>query len=177
RVMLRAALLTLKYIFREDLREHLPEIFGLLRDLAEKKTGIEFIETLIRYFLNAAPKEHVTYGNIKEAVESALSDKGGEIMPTIADSLIEEGRKQGMQQGMQQGILQGMQEGVQQGIIQNAREAVIDSLEARFDVVQESMIKTINEINDPSTLKVLLRKAVKVESLDEFARIVQLILQ
>ncbi|MEW5801735.1 MAG: hypothetical protein AB1847_06475 [bacterium] len=129
---------------------------------------MEFIETLIRYFLNAAPKEQVTYGNIKEAVESALSDEGGEIMPTIADSLIEEGRKQGMQQGMQ--------EGVQQGIIQNAREVVIDSLEARFDVIPESMKETINEINDPSILKILLRKAVKAESLDEFARIVQLIL-
>ncbi|MEW5804773.1 MAG: hypothetical protein AB1847_22000, partial [bacterium] len=132
-------------------------------------------------------------GDIKEAVERALSDKGGEIMPTIADSLREEGRKQGlqqgleqgleqgmeqgMQQGIQQGIQQGMQQGVQQGIIQTAREAVIDSLEARFDVVSESMIKTIEEINDPSILKILLRKAVKAGSLDEFTRIVQLILQ
>ena len=36
---------------------------------------------------------------------------------------------------------------MQQGSIQNAREAVIDSLEARFDIVSESIIKTINGIN------------------------------
>ncbi|MEW5801736.1 MAG: Rpn family recombination-promoting nuclease/putative transposase [bacterium] len=42
RVMLRAALLALKYIFRKDLREHLPEIFGLLRDLTGEKIGSVF---------------------------------------------------------------------------------------------------------------------------------------
>jgi len=175
-VMLRAALLALKYISRRDLREHLPKILGLVRDLSEKKTEIEFIETLIRYLLNAVPKEHATYGDIKEAVEKALSDRGGEIMPTIADSLREEGRKQGLEQGIQQGMQQGIQQ-VQQGIIQTAREALIDTLEARFDVVSESMIKIINDINDPAVLRILLRKAVKAASIDEFTQIAQLILK
>jgi flagellar biosynthesis/type III secretory pathway protein FliH len=122
----------------------------------------------------------------------ALSNKGGEIMPiitdslreedklkprdvvmntvvTIADSLIEEGRKKGLEQGMQQGI--------QQGTIQTAREDLIHSLKVRFDIVPESMINTINEINDPATLRVLLRKAIKAASLDEFTQIAQLILE
>jgi hypothetical protein len=34
--MLHTALLTLKYIFRDDLRERLPEILGLLRELEQK---------------------------------------------------------------------------------------------------------------------------------------------
>lgn len=97
-------------------------------------------------------------------------------MPSIADSLIEEGRKQGLEQGIQQGMQQGMQR-MRQGVIQTAREALIDSLEARFDVLSESMIKTINEINDPSVLRILLRKAVKAASLDEFTQIAQLILK
>ena len=99
----------------------------------------------------------------------ALSEKGGAIMPTIADSLIEEGKKQGLQEGVQQGV--------QQGTVQNAREAVIDSLEARFDIVPESVLKVINGINDPSILKMLLRKAVKVVSIDEFRQIAQSILK
>ena len=97
-------------------------------------------------------------------------------MLTIADSLIEEGRKQGLEQGIQQGIQQATQR-MQQEVIQTAREALIDSLEARFDVVSESMIKTINEINDPSVLKILLRKAVKAASLDEFTQVAELILK
>jgi flagellar biosynthesis/type III secretory pathway protein FliH len=127
---------------------------------------------LLRYLLRAAPKEYTTDADIKEAVVMALSDKGGEIMLTIADSLIEEGRKLGLEQGIQQGMQR-----MQQGIIQTAREALIDSLEARFDIVPESMINTINEINDPSVLKALLRKAVKAASLDEFTQIAQLILK
>jgi len=152
KVMLRVALLTMKYIYREDLREHLPELFGLLRDFSEKKTGMEFIETMIRYLLNAAPKEHLTYEDVKDAVERALSERGGAIMPTIADSLIEEGKKQGLQEGLQEGVQQGIQQGIQQGTIQNAREAVIDSLEARFDIVPETVIKIISKIEGHSLL-------------------------
>jgi hypothetical protein len=60
---------------------------------------------------------------IKAAVDEALPNIGGEIMPTVADSL----REQGMQQGMQQGILQ------------NAREDVIVDLEVRFETVPRSL--------------------------------------
>jgi hypothetical protein len=120
---------------------------------------------VIRYLLSAAPKNHATREDIKEAVVKVLSTRGGEIMYTIGDELREEGRKQGIEQGMQQGI------------IQTGRENVIDSLEARFDVVPESMIKSINQINDPAILRILHRKAVRVESLDEFTHILRLALK
>ena len=57
-------------------------------------------------------------------MDEALSHRGGEIMPTIADSL--------------------RQEGIQQGIQQSAREAVIDILELRFEVVPESIVNRLN---------------------------------
>ena len=48
-VMLQTALLTLKYIFRDDLRERLPEILGLLRDLEQSSSGLDYVITLLRY--------------------------------------------------------------------------------------------------------------------------------
>ena len=39
-VVLRVALLLLKYIFREDLRDRAPEILGLLRELSGKRSGL-----------------------------------------------------------------------------------------------------------------------------------------
>lgn len=63
---------------------------------------------------------------------------------------------------------EGIQEGIQEGILRNSREAVIEILEARFDLVPRSISTTINEIDDPATLKILLRKAITVASLDEF---------
>jgi len=100
-----------------------------LRNLSEKRTGMEYIETILKYIINAAPTENIDREDLKAAVDEALSHRGGEIMPTIADSL----RQEGIQQGIQQGMQQGMQ--------QSAREAVIDNLEVRFEVVPESMLK------------------------------------
>ncbi len=123
----------------------------------EKRKGIELIETIIRYLLSAAPRDHIMYEDIKDAVEKSLSNIGGEIMPTIADSLIEKG--------------------MQQGSIQTARESVIDSLEVRFEVVPESLVKKINGISDPSILRILHRQAIKVKSLDEFTEVIKSILK
>lgn len=112
KAMLRVALLIMKYIFRKDLREHLPGILGLLRNLSQKRTGMEYIETLLRYILSAASKSNVTYEDLKDAVSESLPYIGGEIMQTVADSLREQG--------------------IQQGILQDASESVVDNLEMRF---------------------------------------------
>jgi len=156
KAILRVALLIFKYIFRKELRERLPGIIGLLRELAKKRTGLEYLETVLKYILNAAPAGNISYEDLKAAVDEALPQIGGEIMPTIADTLIE----RGMQQGIQQGI--------QEGTLQTAQEVVIDTLEVRFEVVPQSIVKTIREINDPSILKILHRKAIKVKSIEEF---------
>ncbi len=82
---------------------------------------------------------------------------GGEIMPTLAEKWIEQG--------------------MQQGILQSAREAVIDILELRFEVVPEAIVNRLNEIYDPSILKIFRRKAVKVSSLEEFEQIIDLMMK
>ncbi|MCD6184483.1 MAG: hypothetical protein J7K84_01635 [Deltaproteobacteria bacterium] len=71
-------------------------------------------------------------------------------------------REKGMQQGMQQGI----QQGIRQGIVQAAREDIIEVLELRFGKISPAIIDRINQINDPSKLKKLLKKAVQVEKID-----------
>lgn len=159
--ILRVALLILKYIFKEDLRGRLSGILMLLKDLSKKRTGLEYIEAILKYIVNAAPTGNISYEDLRVAVDEALPYKGGEIMPTIADTLREE----------------GMQQGVQQGVLEDAREAVIDILEMRFDVVPQSIIKIINGIDDISILKSLRRKAVKAISLDEFMKILDSIMK
>lgn len=162
---MRAVLLLFKYIFSPDLRDRIPGILRLLTELSEKRTALEYIEAVLRYIANAAPDGNISYDDLKTAVEETLPDQGGEIMPTIADALREQGKQEGIQQGMQQGMLQ------------KSRDDVIDILELRFEIVPRSILKVINEINDPSILKSLLKKAVTVKSLDEFGRIIDLVMK
>ena len=118
----------------EDIASYIPDFQYLLWDASGYSdeeirggavlTGIEYIETILKYIVNAAPTENIDREDLKAAVDEALSHRGGEIMPTIADSL--------------------RQEGIQQGIQQSAREAVIDILELRFEVVPESIVNRLN---------------------------------
>ena len=86
-------------------------------------------------------------------------------MPTIAEEWIQEGFERGMQQGMQQGMLQ------------TARNNVLDILEVRFETVPQSILKRLKEINDPDILKMLLKKALRSSSMDEFRKTLDIILE
>jgi predicted transposase YdaD len=68
----------------------------------------------------------------------------------------------------QEGLQEGMQRGLRQGMIQEAQEGILDNLEARFDVVPESIAKEIRGIEELGVLKALRRSSVKVAGLDEF---------
>jgi predicted transposase YdaD len=60
------------------------------------------------------------------------------------------------------------QEGLQQGKIQEAQEAILDNLEARFEIAPESIAKEVQGIEELGVLKALHRGSVRVASLDEF---------
>lgn len=50
---------------------------------------------------------------------------------------------------------------------------MLDVLEARFDMVPLDIIKTIQVIDEIVMLESLLKKTIKVESLDEFRNILK----
>ncbi|MHA1280472.1 MAG: hypothetical protein ACTSQ8_25175, partial [Candidatus Helarchaeota archaeon] len=122
---------------KEELKNRLAGIFELLKDLSEKQTGLEYIEAILRYIANAAPDGNINYEDLKTAIEQTIPDKGGNILPTIADALREQGKKEGVQQG------------IQQGMIQKSREDIVDILEIRFEIISRSILNVLNEINDP----------------------------
>ncbi len=55
-VVLQVALWTLKYMFRDELRERLPGILRLLRALEESSSGLDFIRALLRYLAQAVSR-------------------------------------------------------------------------------------------------------------------------
>ena len=153
-VTLKAAFLLMKHIFSEDLADRLPGILALLRDLLNKRSGLEYLETLLRYV--ASGSDQIREEEIERGVKEILREKGGHIMPTLAEQWIE------------QGIQQGIQQGVQQGILETSRTAVIEVLEERFETVSQTLRNRLKAITDPDILKSLHKKALNAGSLEEF---------
>lgn len=94
-MLLQVALLTLKYVFRDELRERLPGILGLLRALEQSSRGLDFIRALLRYLAQVASTDRLSATDLRQAVTQALSG-GGELMMTIAEQWVQEGRQEGL---------------------------------------------------------------------------------
>ncbi|MEP0851417.1 MULTISPECIES: hypothetical protein [Cyanophyceae] len=65
------------------------------------------------------------------------------------------------------------QGGELQGRLETAREFIIELLETRFEVVPQSIVEVINEIDDLSLIKSLLRQAATIASLSEFQEFIK----
>ncbi len=59
---------------------------------------------------------------------------------------------------------------IQKGIVNRGREDVLDALETRFAAAPEPIEQRVNQIADEQLLKSLLRQAILVKSLEDFAR-------
>ena len=174
-VVAKAFMMVLKHMSQGDIFEKLPDIFSLFRGLSENDTGLQYLETLLRYlFGNIEDKD---MDMVKDILEKTISEeKGGSIMTTIAERFRNEGMQQGLQQGMNKGMRQGMQQGMhkgiqqgmQQGIAESAKEAVLETLDIRFGFAPKSISKRINSISDVSVLKKLRREAITKSSIEEF---------
>ena len=73
----------------------------------------------------------------------------------------------------QEGFQQGFQEGFQQGILQGAREVLLVVLEVRFEVVPPEVIEAVNQIEDTSVLKRLLKQAIAIPSIEDFQQLLE----
>ena len=63
-------------------------------------------------------------------------------------------------------------QGIEQGLEQGLQESILSVLEIRFDLsVSHPLADRIDGVDDVQRLKVLLRLAVQVSSLDEFSQL------
>jgi hypothetical protein len=105
----------------------------------------------------ASGTDKVGAEDLKNVVTKIFEDKGEHIMPTLAE--------------------QWTQQGIQQGKLQSVRESVIENLEARFNVLPRSVIKGIDEIEELSLLKILHKKSIVVDSLEQFKEVMVKIME
>jgi len=105
--------------------------------------------------------------------QSLLARRRDIMIESAAYDLI---KQEGIREGIREGIQEGIREGIREGMLRKSREAVLEVLEARFDLVPRSIRTAIDGIDDAATLKTLHRKAITVESLDHFRQLMDQIL-
>lgn len=73
-ILLRIGLLALKYIFHEDLIQHLPGILALFHQISTQDRALDCLEIFLRYLFNASSK--LNKQDLKEVVVTMLPEGG-----------------------------------------------------------------------------------------------------
>jgi predicted transposase/invertase (TIGR01784 family) len=162
-VFVRVCLLLLKHIFLDDLPEKLPGILGFLKGFSDQRSGLEYLETVLRYV--ASGTDQIKREEMIKEVKHIFEEQGGDIMATLAEQWIEEGKREGKREGMQQGM--------QQGMLQEAREMVYEAVSSRFGIIPEDIVREINAVEDRAVLRSLLRQAISCEDLQTFRQMLK----
>ncbi len=148
---LRVLLLVLKYALRDELPERLPAIAALLAQLSRGQSGLQYVETVLRYLV--AGTEKVSEAQLQGAVETALQE-GGTLMGTIAEKWMEQGVERGLEQGLERGLSEGIEL----------------ALEVKFGEAGLALVPQVRRLRDTSALR-RLRDAIRTaESPDELGR-------
>jgi hypothetical protein len=77
----------------------------------------------------------------------------------------------------QEGFQQGIQQGIQQGQLTASKDALIDLLMDRFDMVPQHLIQTVNSIDNLHLLKALRKKALKAPTIESFKNDLEIMIQ
>jgi len=139
----------------------------LFKELSEKETGLQYIESLIRYILSNV--ENMTGDKLKNIVSRSLPGKEGDVIMKFADSALGKEYHKGIQQGINQGIQKGIHQGILQGLRQGLKDTAFDLIDVRFPQSPEAdhIKQRIQKIDDLDQLKALKEKIKTVESVSD----------
>jgi len=169
-VSLRIALLLLKYIFSDELRHRVVDILRLYHELGDRRTGLEYLESMLRYLSEGT--ERVTADELQEAMNEVFTEE--DAVPTPADTWREQGREEGLKLGIERGIEQGLEQGQILGLRQGQLDAIALGLELKFGADGLRLLPEISKIEDLDMLRAI-REGLKVtSSLDELRSIYQI---
>ena len=146
---------------REDIIQILKFVLKaaiILLELEDKQTGMEYLETLVRYLLSA--RSDLTKGHFNELVKKieTIYPEGSERIMTLAEMFREE--------GMERGIIKGMEQGIEKGETKALVRTAIKLLTRKFGSVPEDIKQGISKL-DASTLDVILDRVLDYESLED----------
>lgn len=123
--------------------------------LMEKETGLQWLEVVIRYLASARDEEDLSWEQIKEIAEQAISKETGEYVMSLLEKTKNEGRLEGEQKGKLEGEAKGLKEGIELGI----------TLKFPGDI--EAVMAKVNKIDDPEILKEITKTIYTANDVSE----------
>ncbi|MGG3688297.1 Rpn family recombination-promoting nuclease/putative transposase [Caldifermentibacillus hisashii] len=158
KVQTRILLTLLRDIFTKDIDELIHSILKCIHyllELEDKQTGIEFLETMIRYVFSAA--NNLTKRDMEVIIKEIETTfpKGSEITMTLADIFREE----------------GIQKGIEIGEANALAKTAIKQLTAKFGCLPEEMKEDIKKL-DVITLELILSNIFNYNHLDDVKKII-----
>ena len=96
-------------------------------------------------------------------------------VPFISD-WIKEAEEEATRRALLQGRQEGLEQGLEQGYTKAYKESIISLLEDKFEVVNGNILELLEKVSRVDSLRMLLKKAAKVETQDEFRKLIKITL-
>ena len=132
-VILQIGLLSLKYIYAEDVGEQLAKILRLTSELLDQPTGLAYIQTILRYA--AAGTDKLSEQELKTIVLDVIAE-GDKLMPTLAEQWMQQGEAIGLEKGREEGREEGMEKGREEGMEKGREEGMEKGREATLTILR-----------------------------------------
>ncbi len=160
-ILYRAMYSLCKHIFSEDIGKWFEYTCNLLSELESEQTALEFLETALKYLCSATDK--IDEKTIQQGIQKALPERGGELMPTLAEKWME----QGFEKGIEKGRVAGKEEGLQEGKREGLQEGIQLALKMKFGAEGLPLCERVKNIASIEKLKQIEEFLLKTDSLDE----------
>ena len=157
-----------------------------LSEVLDSNTAIDYIRVFFKYLTKAS--EHLHREDYRKAL-SILPEGGKDIMETLADQWIREGKEIGFKEGTERGIKEGTERGIKEGKERGIKEGtergiVIGELRATQNMLLElasakygglplSLEKDILSIQSLIILKNLTRQLLNLGAIEDFTALVK----
>ena len=144
-IWLRLCLGILRAAFDPAAVDYLPALIGLMNELTQKETGLEYVETVLTYlYVGSRSMDRV---QLETTFVEHFAD-GGELAMTVGQELFQEGERKG-----EVNALTGV---------------IVALLTQRFGEVPKSVVQQIKALKNAERLHQLSLSAALSESLDQF---------
>jgi len=151
----------------------------LLAGLCKIEDPKFYVENVIKDIKKANPKDRKELftlfleiskirNNIEEEIKMYIRQEDFEMPITIEWTWEELESYPGIGKALKTGKEKFIKEGLQQGLQQGLKDSILEILELKFGVLPEDVKAKINSTDDIEVLKEMRKKAILIQSLDEF---------